>query len=228
MAGIKDKIQAGQDVMGLRLTGPDGTIKDHRLVGNEGEVKLTNEFMITKEFGNSNEFSQWVEKEHSTSGVARMDIVATENFTDTAHGAQIVFSSTINGSNTLNQIATLSGNTATFTGTVNPTKGFIYTPLVYPASQTAITIDFSNNAVVRAQTTSGLTVTLSNFVAGKAIELWVTNTSGSTQSFTHGVTAINSTVGTTSYNMPGGSTVCARYVCLDGTLANTMCAVTHA
>ena len=89
-------------------------------------------------------------------------------------------------------------------------------------------MDVSDGPLVRAQTTTGLTVTLSNFVAGKVVELWVTNLAGSTQTFTHGVSAINSTVGTTTVSMPGNSTLSARYVCLDGTLANTMCAITKA
>jgi hypothetical protein len=34
---IKDKIQ-GQDIMGLRLTGPGGEVKDNRLVADGDEV----------------------------------------------------------------------------------------------------------------------------------------------------------------------------------------------
>ena len=154
--------------------------------------------------------------------------MATENFSDTNRGTSIQFWNTPNGSNTIQRIASFNANEVQFTGTVNPSKGFIYAPVIYPGAQTAITLDVSDGPLVRAQTTTGLTVTLSNFVAGKVVELWVTNLAGSTQSFTHGVSATNSTSGTTSYNMPGGSTICARYVCFDATLANTMCAITHA
>lgn len=75
MSGIRDRIAAGQDVLGLKLTGPDGEIKDHKLVSDEGEVTLTNEFMITREFVSSNDFSIWIEKQHQLTGIPRMDIV---------------------------------------------------------------------------------------------------------------------------------------------------------
>lgn len=160
-------------------------------------------------------------------GVARMDIVATENFTDTSHGAQIQFWCTSNGTNTLSQIATLNGNNATFTGTVSPNKGFIYTPTVYPGAQTAITVDFSNNSLLRAQTSSGLTVSFQNYVVGKVVEMWITNTAGTNQTFTHGCSSTNSTVNSTTYTIPGTSTIYARYFCIDGTLANTFVSIVH-
>lgn len=75
MAGIKDKVSAGQDVMGIRLMGPDGSIKDHKMVSDLGEVTLTNEYLISKEFSNSNDFSQWIERQHADSGVSRMDLI---------------------------------------------------------------------------------------------------------------------------------------------------------
>ena len=74
-AGIKDKIQAGQDVMGIKLTGPAGEVKDNRIVGEGGEVTLTNEFMISREFNNSNDFSTWVENQHIQTRIPRMDII---------------------------------------------------------------------------------------------------------------------------------------------------------
>jgi hypothetical protein len=75
MSGIKDRIAAGQDIMGIKLMGPDGTVKDHKLVSDEGEVTLTNEFMITRQFTSSNDFSLWVEKEHRDTGIPRMDLI---------------------------------------------------------------------------------------------------------------------------------------------------------
>ena len=164
----------------------------------------------------------------SSSSPTKIDFVATENFTDTNRGTQIQFWNTKVGSTTLNQIAVFNGETATFTGTVNPTKGFIYTPLVYPAAQTAITIDFANNSMVRAQTAAGLVVSMSNYTVGKMVELWITNTAGTNQTYTTGVPAINSTLNATTYNIPGTSTICAKYFCVDGTLANTLVSVIHA
>ena len=164
----------------------------------------------------------------SSSSPTKIDFVATENFSNTNRGTQIQFWNTKVGSTTLNQIAVFNGETATFTGTVNPTKGFIYTPLVYPAAQTAITIDFANNSMVRAQTAAGLVVSMSNYTVGKMVELWITNTAGTNQTYTTGVPAINSTLNATTYNIPGTSTICAKYFCVDGTLANTLVSVIHA
>ena len=90
------------------------------------------------------------------------------------------------------------------------TKGIIYTPNIFPSSQTA----------------TGLVVTLSNFVTGKSVEAWITNTANNTQTFTHGVSAINSTVGATTYSIPGVSTIFVKYWSMDATLANTFVAIT--
>ena len=163
-----------------------------------------------------------------SSSPTKIDFVAVENFSDTNRGTQIQFWNTKVGSNTLNQIAVFNGETVTFTGNLNPAKGFIYAPLVYPAAQTAITIDFANNSMVRAQTSSGLVVSMTNYTVGKMVELWITNTAGTNQTYTTGVSAINSTLNATTYTIPGTSTVCARYFCVDGTLANTLVSVIHA
>jgi hypothetical protein len=75
MSGIKDKIGVGQDVAGLKLTGPDGEIKDHKLVSDIGEVTLTNEFMISREFASANDFSLWIEEQHNLTKIPRMDLI---------------------------------------------------------------------------------------------------------------------------------------------------------
>ena len=161
-------------------------------------------------------------------GVGRIDIIAAENYTDTARGSQIVFYNNVIGSNTPIQVATFNALDAQFYGYVNPQKGFVYTPLVYPSAQTAITIDFANNSLVRAQTATGLTVTLTNLLAGKEVVAWITNTSGTNQTFTHGLSATNSTLNATNYAIPGTSTILVRYMSIDGTTQNTFVAVTHA
>jgi hypothetical protein len=161
-------------------------------------------------------------------GDARIDFVATENHSDTARGSRIRFWNTPNGSNVVNEIASFNADSVTFTGTVAPTKGFIYTPNIYPSAQTAITISFENDSVVRAQTSAGLVMTLSSFVVGKSVEAWITNRSGLSQTFTHGCTATNSTDNSTTYTIPSTSTIFVKYWCMDGTLANTFVAITHA
>ena len=185
-------------------------------------VSTQNGDILLRMSGNGwgNSFSQF--------GQGRIDIVATENYTDTTKGSQIQFWNTQAGTNTLINIATFNAVDVSFNGHVTPQKGFIYVTNVYPSSQTAITIDFANNSLVRAQTATGLTVTLSNLLAGKEVVAWITNTAGTNQTFTHGVSATNSTLNATSYNIPGTSTILVRYMSIDGTLANTFCSVTHA
>ena len=165
---------------------------------------------------------------YQTLGVGRIDFVAAENYTDANTGSQIQFWNCAIGSNTLTNIATFNGDSATFTGTVEPQKGFVYTPTVYPGVQTAITINMTTNSVVRAQTATGLVVTLSNLLAGKEVVAWITNTSGLSQTFTHGVSALNSSVNATTYSIPSTSTIMVRYMCIDSTTQNTFVAITHA
>lgn len=164
----------------------------------------------------------------SSSSPTKIDFVAQENFTDVARGTRIEFWNTRTGSNTIQKIASFNADDVAFTGHVEPQKGFIYTPTVFPSSQTAITIDIANNSVVRAQTAAGLTVTLSNLLAGKEVVAWITNTAGTNQTFTHGLSALNSSLNATTYTIPGTSTILVRYMCIDGTLQNTFVAVTHA
>ena len=161
-------------------------------------------------------------------GVGRIDIVASENYTDTNRGSRIIFYNNAEGSNTPTQIASFNADSVDFTGYINPQKGFVYTPTVYPAVQTAITIDIANNSVVRAQTAAGLVVTLSNLLAGKEVVVWITNTAGNGQTFTHGLSALNSTINATTYSIPGTSTIMVRYMCIDATTQNTFVAITHA
>ena len=148
--------------------------------------------------------------------------------TDVTNGSQIQFWNCPVGTNTLTKIASFNGNSVEFTGHINPQKGFVYTPTVYPAVQTAITIDIANNSVVRAQTAAGLVVTLSNLLAGKEVVVWITNTAGNGQTFTHGLSALNSTINATTYSIPGTSTIMVRYMCIDATTQNTFVAITHA
>ena len=72
---IKDRVAAGNDVTGIKLTEPNGVVKDHRLVSELGEVTLTNAFMISREFASANDFSAWVESEYAKNHTPRMDII---------------------------------------------------------------------------------------------------------------------------------------------------------
>jgi hypothetical protein len=170
----------------------------------------------------------WGATEYSQFGVGRIDLVADENYTDTAKGSKIEFWNTITGSNTLNKIATFNATRVNFTGAVIPEKGFIFTSNTYPGVQTAIVVDFANNSVLRANTSAGLSVSFSNYTVGKVVEVWVTNTSGNGQTFTHGCSALASTVNATTYNIPATSSVLARYMCFGDNAANVFVSVVHA
>jgi hypothetical protein len=158
-------------------------------------------------------------------GVGRIEFIATENYTDTARGSRIAFFNTINGSNVVNEIASFNAESVLFDGLVNPVKGFIYTPRQFAAAQTAVTIDFANNVVLKANCTADITFSFSNYTAGKQVEVWLTNTSGLTRTVTHGCSATQSTTNSTTFGIPGTATAWLKYYCVNGDLANTFVAV---
>ena len=161
-------------------------------------------------------------------GVSRIDIVASENYTDSARGSRIEFYNSRSGTDTITQIASFNADHVTFTGTVEPQKGFIYTPLTYPGAQTAIVVDFANNSLIRANCSADISVTHTNYVAGKVVEMWITNTSGQSRTFVHGCAAINSTVNDISYAIPSTSSVFVRYTSFYNDLGNTFVSIIHA
>jgi hypothetical protein len=168
----------------------------------------------------------------SISIIESVNLTQNTNITTANNHAWAAFTKANNALANTNGVFTagdfnISGD-LTANGTVAPVKGFIYTPNIYPSAQTAVTISFANNSVVRAQTSAGLVVTLSSFVVGKSVEAWITNTAGGNQTFTHGCSATNSTVNSTTYAIPATSTIFVKYWCMDGTLANTFVAITHA
>ena len=161
-------------------------------------------------------------------GDARIDFVATENHSDTNRGSRIRFWNTPTGSNVVNEIASFNADSVYFTGVVEPEKGFIFTPRLPVGNQTAITIDFSSDVIIKANLAADLTFTLSNFVFGKVVEVWLTNTSGLTRTITHGCSSINSSENATTFTMPSTSSAYLRYFSIDGDLANTFVAIQHA
>ncbi len=163
-----------------------------------------------------------------SSSPSKIDMVAAENFSDTNRGTRIEFWNTPTGSNTIQKIASFNADTVEFTGTVQPDKGFIYVPTIYEGAQTAITINFSTTSLNRATLTADLTFTLSNFVYGKVVEVWLTNTGGTQRTVTHGCSALNSTINSTTFTMPATSSAYLRYFSIDGDLANTFVTVQHA
>jgi hypothetical protein len=99
---------------------------------------------------------------------------------------------------------------------------------IFPGSQTATTLNITNDALVKCNIAADLTVTLSAFDSGKIVELWITNTSGNQRVVTHGVSALNSTINSTTFNMPATSSARVVYYSFGNDLANTFVVVNYA
>lgn len=163
-------------------------------------------------------------------GVGKIDIVAVENFTDSARGSQIQFFNMITGTNTLNQIATFNATDVVFTGEVNPQKGFVLTPNVISGITTSLTIDIANTSLFRFTTNATTTISLTGFKAGKIVEVWITNNdtgAGSNHTITHGCLANNSTVGAASFTLTSLHSAYIKYFSIDGDQANVFCQVSY-
>jgi hypothetical protein len=65
-------------------------------------------------------------------------------------------------------------------------------------------------------------------VAGKVVEVWLTNTDGSNRTVTHGCSATNSSENSTTLTMASTSSAYLRYFSIDGDIANTFVAIQSA
>ena len=109
-------------------------------------------------------------------------------------------------------------------------NGLTFNTRSYSGNQTAITLDFTTDTWVRCNVNANMAVTLSNFKAGCDITLLVTNIStggGAAKTITHGCTALNSTVGATTFTLGGTTTARIKYYSFSGDLANTYCSVSY-
>ena len=161
-------------------------------------------------------------------GVSRIDIVAAQNFTDTARGSRIEFYNVPDGTNTVTKIASFNANSVTFSGAVEPEKGFVFTPRIPAGNQTAVTIDYRNDSMIKANLVADLTVSHSNFVTGKVVEMWLVNVGANPRTITHGCSDLNSTVNATTFTIPATSSAYLKFFSIDGDLANTFVSVVHA
>jgi hypothetical protein len=121
----------------------------------------------------------------------------------------------------------LNGDAAVFTGYVEPQKGFVYTPRVPAGNQTAITINYATDSMIKANLVADLTVSHSNFVIGKVVEMWLTNTGGLGRTVAHGILATNSTTNSTTFTIAGTSSAHLKFFSIDGDLANTFVSVVY-
>lgn len=165
-----------------------------------------------------------------SSSPTKIDFVATENFSDTNRGTAIQFWNTPNGSNTIQRIASFNANEVSFTGIINPQKGFIFTPRVPVGNQTSIALDFSSDVIIKAELVADCAITLSNYISGKVVEVWLINQAtgpGANKTITHGCTATNSTVNSTTFSLSGTSSAYLRYFSIDGDNANTFVSIQY-
>lgn len=163
---------------------------------------------------------------YQTGGAARIDIVATENHTDSARGTAIKFYNILEGQNVLSHIATFNANSAVFTGVVNPSKGFQYTPNNITTIATAYTVDFQRDSMIRMSVNDNMTISLQNYVAGKIVEVWITNSAAQNKVITHGCLANNSTKQSTTFTILSNSCALLKYFSIDGDQQNTYVSIT--
>jgi hypothetical protein len=191
----------------------------------DAPLAVANGDILMRVSGNGRGTTNWTQY-----GVARMDIVATEDYTDAKRGSQIQFWNCPIGSNTLQQIATFNGDSVHFSGVVNPQKGLLLSPNVLSGITTTLNIDIANNSLYRFVTNATTTINLSGFQTGKIVEVWLTNTDtggGSNHTITHGCLANNSTIGATSFTLTSLHSAYIKYFSIDGDQANTFCQVTY-
>jgi hypothetical protein len=164
---------------------------------------------------------------YQTLGTGRIEFVASENFTDANTGTQIKFWNCPVGSNTLTNILTLNGDSASFSGVVMPQKGFVLTPNVRSGITNTLNINFVTDSLYKITIDNTASVNLSGFSAGKIVEVWMTNSSGLTRTVTHGCLANNSTTNSTTFSLSGTSSAYLKYFSIDGDQANTFVTISY-
>jgi len=82
--------------------------------------------------------------------------------------------------------------------------------------------------MIKANLVADLTVSHTNFTTGKVVELWLVNSGGTQRTVTHGVSALNSTINSTTFAIPATSSAHIRYFVANDDLANTFVKVSHA
>ena len=95
-------------------------------------------------------------------------------------------------------------------------------------NQTTLTIDYSVDTIIKANLVAGMTISHTNFVAGKAVEVWLLNADSIAHTITHGISATNSTENSTTFSMAATSSAHLRFFNINSDLANTFVKVSHA
>lgn len=167
-----------------------------------------------------------------TANVANLRGEITANAESTNAFANLAFTKANNAIANTNGVITagdfnISGN-GYVTGTFEIDNGIIYLPRILEGSQTAFTIDFSTSSIIKANISDPCTISLSNHQAGKVVEVWILNTSGVNKTVTHGCSAENSTINSTTVTIPGTSSAYLKYFSIHTDNANTFVAIQSA
>ena len=166
----------------------------------------------------------------SVNGKLQVDNILRQAYGRVNGSVLYAYANNITSSNTLSindSTGTLTSNNIT-ANTITLTNGVINA--VRANSTSPLTINFTTDMIVRANLSANFTVTPANFVAGKTIDVWLTNTSTGgpgAHTITHGVSALNSTVGATTFTLTASQSALLKYMCADGTSANTFVAITY-
>ena len=95
------------------------------------------------------------------------------------------------------------------------------TPRIISGITTAFTIDFSTDTTIYLHTNAAtVTATLTNYTAGKQVNVIVYNNIGGTQQYNHGLSTSNNAVGGTSFYLCSHPTMWVTYICVDNTAGN--------
>jgi hypothetical protein len=98
--------------------------------------------------------------------------------------------------------------------------GVVHSPRIISGTTSAFTIDFSTDTFIHLHTNAAtVTATLSNFTAGKQVDVLIYNNVGGTQQYNHGATSSNATGGNSFY-LSTHPTMWVTYVCMDTTSGN--------
>jgi hypothetical protein len=127
-----------------------------------------------------------------------------------------------------NTSGTIFDGNLTVSGVFAANNGYTFKPRLPVGNQTTITIDYATDSMIKANLVADLTVSHSNFISGKVVELWLVNSSGAQRTVTHGISALNSTVNSTTFNVPATSCAHVRYFVANSDLANTFVKVSTA
>ena len=109
-------------------------------------------------------------------------------------------------------------------------NGTINRSNTYTGTQTAITVNMLTETWVRVTVGASLTITPTGFGDGYETEVVITNPNtggGAARTITHGCSALNSSVGATTFTLGGTTTAFVKYYSFDGDLANTYVKISY-